>query len=109
VPQSYFVLPSDISNYERGRGRVPASFALRVGLPTPHPDDRRAVVVRLESLDERLHLLGFSAGADQYGVSGRYHDHVIEPDDCGEQAVTWTSGQANSFLVTLSNRLSRVA
>src|SRR5215468_1814794 len=46
--------------------------------------DRRAMVVRLEPLDECLHLLGLRARADQYGVPRGYYDHVVEPNDRGE-------------------------
>src|SRR6266550_5220746 len=46
--------------------------------------DRRTMVMRFELLDQCLHLLGLRARADQYGVRGRHHDHVVEPDHGGE-------------------------
>src|SRR6516165_12174294 len=39
--------------------------------------DRRAMVVRLELLDQRLHLLGLRARPDQHGIRGRHHDDVV--------------------------------
>ncbi len=57
---------------------------------TPRPVDtpmldRGAVVLGLDVLDQRFHLLRFRARRDQDGVGGRDHDDVVEPDDGGEQ------------------------
>lgn len=49
--------------------------------------DRGAVVLPLELLDQRLHLLGLAARADQHGIAGRHHDHVVEPDHRGKHRV----------------------
>ena len=52
--------------------------------------DRRAMVLRLELLDQRLDLLGLRARSDQHGVRGRHDDDVVEPDHGGQHGLLRT-------------------